>query len=221
LDTIYFWVIAILVFLVLFRDNGRLFELARRLGIRNNQTFPLAIMFININLRYSKTVEYIGNGGKHEPPHYILDAYLHGYLKAVFQEAWIPGNFPSNQQSKWAVKVLVNSIFHFNTIDWRKNKFLYLDRSKNKLDKELYRKGLTEGSDDFIKASKHGEASLSLANHLINLSELQGDINQWEAKKYKAEIENSKQALTIIFREFEGFNSLLFGLYDLNEKNIF
>ena len=113
MDNIYFWVIAILVFLVLFRDNGRLFELARRLGIRNNQTFPLAIMFININLRYSKTVENIGIG---EPPYYILDAYLHGYLKGVFERAWIPGNFPSNQQSKWAVKVLVNSIFHFHKI---------------------------------------------------------------------------------------------------------
>ena len=68
-------------------------------------------------------------------------------------------------------------------------------------------------NEDFEKARRYGETSLSLANHIINLSESKGEIDKYQAARYKAEIENSKQALTIVFREFQGVGDSNYHMY--------
>ena len=211
----FFLVIAILgVFWVY--DRGGFIEFSRRIRFKYTKAFPLAFMFININLRYSKTVEYFTEtGNKTIPPLYILDEYLHGYLKGVFQEAYEGPGLITGEISRWVVKVMVNSIFPFSStkIDWKKSKFLYVDKKENQLDSELYHKGWIDGNEDFEKARRYGETSLSLANHIINLSESKGEIDKYQAARYKAEIENSKQALTIVFREFQGVGDSNYHMY--------
>ena len=71
--------------------------------------------------------------------------------------------------------------------------------------------------DDFNKARRYGETSLSLANHIINLSEWHGDIDKYQAGRNKAEIENSKEALSIVFREFQAVQDSNFDLYKFKD----